>query len=265
MSKAVAESKDLREFLQKLSGTADRVLILDYDGTVAPFATDRDRAYPYPEVRKLLNEITSHCRTRLIMISERSAHEVSPLLGLEAIPEVWGTHGAERLLPDGRYEGAEVSDEALQVFSEAETRLLDENLGHLLDVRPAAVSVHWRGLKASEILTVRKKAYSILEPFVFTPGLLLAEFDGGIEIRLRSASKGDAVRTIIAEISDDVPVAYLGDDAADEDAFRALNGRGLTVLVRRKLHFTAAQIWLRPPDEVVRFLIDWIKACEIGA
>jgi len=59
-------------------------------------------------------------------------------------------------------------------------------------------------------------------------------------------------------------VAYLGDDATDEDAFRILNGRGLTVLVGPKYHFTAAQIWLKPPDELYDFLRSWITACEGG-
>ena len=40
-------------------------------------------------------------------------------------------------------------------------------------------------------------------------------------------NKGDAMRTILAEMDADAPVAYLGDDQSDEDAFRALQGRGL--------------------------------------
>jgi trehalose 6-phosphate phosphatase len=47
----------------------------------------------------------------------------------------------------------------------------------------------------------------------------------------------------------------------DEGAFRVLNGRGLTVLVRPKSRFTAAQMWLRPPAELVGFLSDWKTTC----
>jgi trehalose-phosphatase len=89
--------------------------------------------------------------------------------------------------------------------------------------------------------------------------LLLTDFEGGVEIRSRSAHKGDLVRTILNEVGANVPVAYLGDDKTDEEAFRVLNGRGLTVLVRPKHRFTATQIWLRPPDELVRFLTTWIR------
>jgi trehalose-phosphatase len=91
--------------------------------------------------------------------------------------------------------------------------------------------------------------------------LVIAEFDHGVELRLRSANKGDAVRRLLQELDPNIPIAYLGDDPTDEDAFRALNGRGLTVLVGPKHRFTSAQIWLRPPDELKAFLNDWIRAC----
>jgi trehalose-phosphatase len=89
---------------------------------------------------------------------------------------------------------------------------------------------------------------------------VVSEFDGGVELRLRSANTGTVVKTILSEVKPEVPIAYLGDDTSDEDAFRTLNDRGLTVLVRPKHRFTAAQAWLRPPDEVVVFLRDWIQA-----
>jgi trehalose 6-phosphate phosphatase len=55
----------------------------------------------------------------------------------------------------------------------------------------------------------------------------------------------------------DTAVAYLGDDRTDEDAFMALRGRGLAVLVRPDLRATAAEVWIRPPDELLLFLQRW--------
>ena len=49
--------------------------------------------------------------------------------------------------------------------------------------------------------------------------------------------------------------------ASDEEAFRVLNGRGLTALVRTQYRFTAAQVWLRPPDELIAFLNGCAEAC----
>jgi trehalose-phosphatase len=86
--------------------------------------------------------------------------------------------------------------------------------------------VHWRGLKPSELLHARSKAYRILEPLSGRFGLVLAEFEEGVEIRLHAANKGTALQGLLTQLDPDVPVAYVGDDITDEDAFRVLNDRG---------------------------------------
>lgn len=263
MSRATVLSKDHVSFFNAVSAAKESVLLLDYDGTVAPFSADRRRAFPYPSIPELLRQIMISCSTRLIVISGRAAHEIPPLLGLNPMPEIWGTHGVEKILADGRYEEIEGTDEALQALAQAEAQLDQEGLGDCLEVKLAAVAVHWRGLAPLKVLKIRTKAYRILEPLATQPDLVLAEFEEGVEIRLRSANKGNVVRTFLSEIDGNVPIAYLGDDSTDEDAFRVVNGRGLTVLVRPRYRFTAAQMWLRPPDELVLFLKDWIRHSRV--
>jgi trehalose-phosphatase len=261
MSSLAVESQDSGWFFRQLSAAKDRVLFVDYDGTAAPFASDRNHAFPYPRVPEYLRCIQTSCNTRLIMVSGRAAHEVPPLLGLTPTPEIWGTHGIERIHSDGRYEELRVSDDALQVLALAEARLEREGLGKYLEVKVAAVALHWRGLPTADILEMRTKACRILEPLAVKPDLVLAEFEAGVELRLTSANKGEALQRFLSELDRDIPVAYLGDDATDEDAFRALNGRGLSVLVGPKPRLTAAQLWLKPPDDLIQFLTAWIHAC----
>jgi len=260
MSKAAVVCTDLSWFFRSIATAKKRVLIVDYDGTIAPFSVDRQRAFPYPAVPGLLLDIMSKCNTRLILISGRRAHSVAPLLGSDPAPETWGTYGLERLYSDGRYEGPEVCDLTLNALSAAEAALDRCGLLELAEVQPGSVAVHWRGLDPSRILEVRTIVYRVFNPLALRAGLLVSEFDGGVELRLRSANTGDAVCSLLAEIDKNTPIAYLGDDTPDEDAFRALNDRGLTILVRPKHRFTAAQVWLRPPDELVGFLRDWICA-----
>jgi len=261
MSTAVAMKSDCELFFDEVHGTKNRVLLLDYDGTIAPFTARRDQAFPYPTVPELLDCIMSTCRTRVALISGRSAREVPQLLGLKPHPEVWGVHGMERLMPDGQYSAAQISEDTQRVLDEVDAWVQEQGLGEFAELKPGAVAVHWRGLGVSEIEEVRTKAYRVLWPFARRANLFLDEFDGGLELRPRNRCKADAVRTILSEAGNNPAVAYLGDDATDEDAFRFLNGAGLTVLVRPTYRFTAAQLWLRPPEDVVQFLADWIRAC----
>jgi trehalose-6-phosphatase len=60
-------------------------------------------------------------------------------------------------------------------------------------------------------------------------------------------------------------VAFLGDDITDESAFRAVNalsGPHFTALVRREQRPTAADVWLRPPRELLDFLRKWLEAAS---
>jgi trehalose-phosphatase len=260
MTKTATKISGYARFLLDVAAAKQRVLVLDYDGTIAPFSAHRLRAVPYPGVPELLHQVMTSCETRLIIASGRAAHEVMSLLGMIPPPEIWGAHGAERVYADGRYEEIEVTQDALELLLKSETRLEREGLGHLLEVKLAAVAVHWRGLRPAEVLQVRTKAYKVLEPLARS-GLVLAEFEEGVEIRLRAANKGAAVQRLLKELHPDATIAYLGDDVTDEDAFRALNDRGLTILVSAKPRFTAAQISLKPPEELIGFLKDWVRAC----
>jgi trehalose 6-phosphate phosphatase len=47
---------------------------------------------------------------------------------------------------------------------------------------------------------------------------------------------------------------YIGDDRTDEDAFRALEKRGVGILVSEEPKPTAASYSLRDPSDVERFL-----------
>ena len=260
MATAVLKS-ELFLFFEQLARARESVLLLDYDGTIAPFRANRNQAFPYAEVPELLDSLMSTCRTRVVLISGRPAAQIRPFLGSIPQPEIWGAHGMERLLPDGTYEALPIADEAAAALRDAAVRLQDEGLGHLCETKCGAVAVHWRGLKRAQIEEIRETVYRSLISLACHADLRMMEFDGGLELRVRAGNKGHAVRTVLAEVGDGVPVAYLGDDITDEDAFQEVNSRGLTVLVRPTLRASKAQIWLRLPDELIQFLLDWIRAC----
>jgi trehalose 6-phosphate phosphatase len=102
--KTLNPDKNLSKFFDRLAESTDRVLLLDYDGTLAPFAKERDRAFPYPGVIDCLTGIMENGNTRLVLVSGRSVDDLISLIGLRNLPEIWGSHGGERLFVDGRYQ-----------------------------------------------------------------------------------------------------------------------------------------------------------------
>src|SRR6202521_4919903 len=92
---------EVERFMESVEQSPVPVLLLDYDGTLAPFCLNRQQAFPYPGVPPLLQEIIVNGRTRVVIITGRTAREVIPLLAVHPSPEIWGCHGLERLRPDG--------------------------------------------------------------------------------------------------------------------------------------------------------------------
>lgn len=254
----------LEVFVRTVALAPESALLLDYDGTLAPFHTQRDQAFPYPGVALLLQEIVRDARTRVVVITGRDATDLLPLLNIHPRPEIWGSHGLQRLRPDGTPEMPNLDQQTLNGLSEADSWLSHKHLRHRAEFKPGGIAVHWRGLSALEAADLRARALLGWRPIVAQSGLDLLEFDGGIEIRARRANKGDAVRVFLNEISVDTPVAYLGDDNTDEAAFQAIGDRGLSILVRPEWRETAARLWLKPPEDVIDFLGLWLRSSAGG-
>lgn len=248
----------LAHFFAQLSRAPARALLLDYDGTLAPFHQQRTNALPYPEVAELLKKLSS-TETRLVIATGRPAKEAALFLDGQSI-EIWGSHGLERLYPDGSYELAKLDLRVVKRLSEVNHLLVNEGLGSLLELKPGGIAVHWRGLESTDQL--RDQVQKVWSSLSSREGLRLMQFDGGLEILASARTKRDVVRTLLSEMRKGSSIAYLGDDQTDEDAFAAMQGFGLSVLVQAKYRPTVADVWIRPPEGLIAFLSDWIKACE---
>jgi trehalose 6-phosphate phosphatase len=256
--KVLTSSLDMHGFLARIGSVRERVLMLDYDGTLAPFHVQPERALPYPGVAEALGELMDDGGTRVVIISGRSAAELVPLLTLERHPEIWGCHGWERLLPNGELRVQWLSAPEAAVLEEAARAVRDsEREGARVERKTASVALHWRGLPAMNIETIREQAQSVWSVFAEPEGMELLAFDGGIELRARGCNKQHAAKAVLSETGADSAIAYLGDDVTDEDAFAVMKLRGIGVLVRPEYRETGADVWLRPPGELLAFLGHW--------
>ncbi len=251
---------DPSEFLEKLPFSNKKLLLLDYDGTLAPFKSERDRAFPYEGVKELLEKILDHKDCRTIIISGRPAGDIVKLLNFDKPPEIWGCHGWERLFRDGNYISQKPGDKVQSALDKAYGLAMAEGLGDRLEKKAVSVALHWRGLDAQEKGSLEKAARDLWNPLASQEGLEMMEFNGGIEIRPTAIDKGTTVKTVIREYGADAAAAYLGDDRTDEDAFQAIEGCGIGVLVSERLHPTSASIWLKPPGELLWFLETWSES-----
>jgi len=255
----------LDQFWRQLAAAQAAVLMLDYDGTLAPFRVERNQAVPYPGVREVLADIRAETATRLIIISGRAIDDLVPLLALEPPPEIWGCHGWETLTADGRRPPVDLPAAAADGLRAAGAWLEQAGLNRYGEWKPASLAVHWRGLSDHEANELRNRVAAGWQAAAGKAGLVMHPFDGGLELRCPGRDKGTAVKAILAQSDPGLPVAFLGDDVTDEDGFAALEGVGLGVLVRTQPRATRAGLQLMPPDELLAFLACWRRTAPSNA
>jgi trehalose 6-phosphate phosphatase len=248
----------LDAFLQQLKTAPSSALLLDYDGTLAPFHVDRNRAFPYPGVISILERIAQSSRTTVIIISGRPIVELRALLAPMNYLEMWGTHGLERQLRNGSYSCVPISEEEVVALEKAQEWIVAAGLLSRAEIKLGGIAIHWRGLSPAEAEGVQSLALDGWTKIATQSRLKLLQFEAGLELRVSHPDKGDAVTSIIANLEPRAPVAYLGDDLTDEDAFRVLNGHGLRVLVKDTYRETNADTWIRPPQELIDLLERWL-------
>lgn len=247
----------LDTFFDRAAAAPRRALLLDYDGTLAPFRAERDQAAPYAGVAELLGALLAAGRTRVVIISGRAVADLARLLDIAPLPELWGSHGWERRWPDGRYAAPPLGAAARDGLSAAAQAADALGLAELIEHKPAGLALHWRGLEPAAAMALRDEMGLVWAPIVRRYGLHVHPFDGGLELRVPGRDKGTAAQTLLGELGPGVPLAYLGDDLTDEDAFRQIGRRGLRVLVRARHRPSAADLWIRPPEELLAFLERW--------
>ncbi len=254
------KKKDLKQFFSLLTKADDRILMLDYDGTLAPFNPDRNKAYPYSKAAGIVNRILLDNRCRVIIISGRTIDDLLKLIKFEPMPEIWGCHGYEKQLPDGSRFTETVSDVNKDTIRCYEEALRFAGLDKYCEKKSLGIAVHWRGCSMDMINQIKTQVNQIASK-IKNHSVHVSDFDGGKEIRIKDIDKGSAVNKIMSTATVGSVPAYLGDDLTDEDAFRQMGDIGLKVLVRDKPRLTLADIRLVPPDELVWFLGKWRELC----
>lgn len=252
--------KALDAFFARLEAAPQRALLLDYDGTLAPFRVDRDRAHPYPGVLEAVGRLMRDERNRVVVVTGRKISDFQAVSGFPERLEVWGSHGWEHRDPDGACRVMPGNPAGTAGLARAAQWLGRQGLDGRIERKPGCLAVHWRGLPARQVGELRGLLMSRLPEFTAGGGLAIHEFDGGVGLRMTGRNKATAVRAVLGGLPAGSAAAFLGDDLTDEDALGVLEKPHLGILVRAQWRPTRARVWLRPPGDVLAFFERWERA-----
>lgn len=240
-----------------------RLLMLDYDGTLAPFRAERDEARPLPRSLELTARIAAATHTSVAIVSGRPLPEIEGFLG--PIPAVFvGEHGWERRAADGSIARRPLPRSVAATIDRAEQLARAAGWGAWLERKRSAVVLHTRGLPEERAAEIQERCAAEWRGLVHGVHVSVDRIDGGVELRARGRNKGTVVRSLLSACPPGTLGVFVGDDVTDEDAFDAVREQGFGVRVGDSDRPTLAMGILPSCEVVGDFLEKWL-AVAAGA
>lgn len=209
-----------------------RVLFLDYDGTIVPFAPTPDLARPDAELLSLLKQLAARPDTAVHVVSGRARGSLAEFfLGLDSVG-FHAEHGLWSRLPGKEWGRLPVPDTS---WRDRTLAILEDFAGRtpgaVIEKKAAGFSWHFRAadpeygpLQGRELLLHLTHVLGNLPVEVFTGECV-------VEVRPHGIHKGRVVQTVMRDAPPGAIAVALGDDLTDEDMFRALPEGGVRVRV----------------------------------
>jgi trehalose 6-phosphate synthase/phosphatase len=243
--------KALTALVQQYRAAAQRALLLDYDGTLVPFATEPRLAQPDAELLELLTALGSDAANDVVIISGRPRRDLEQWFGRLPVSLV-AEHGAWlrrrnadwRMLKTITTEWKERVRPILQLY-------VDRLPGAMLEEKEFSLAWHYRRADPDQATQRAKELLDDLSGYTRNIDVQVLEGNKVIEIRNTGVNTGTAAAEWLTARTPDF-ILGIGDDWTDEDLFRALPAAAFSVRVG--LANTAARYYLTNHAAVRRLL-----------
>jgi len=234
---------------------ATPAFFLDYDGTLTPIVAHPNLAVLSDDMRLAVERLAA--RFPVAIISGRDLADVRRMVGIDGIVYA-GSHGCDVDAPEALgghvQHGLEAVDDVAAARA-ALTNKVEDIPGAWVEHKTFAVTVHYRQTPLDQVPRVKAAFDEVAAVF---PGLSRATGKMVLELRpgIPCYDKGKALLWLLERLEmasgTHVPV-YIGDDDTDEDAFRAIAGRGVGVRIGDPHEVTAADYTLADVEAVLEF------------
>jgi trehalose-phosphatase len=258
MSGRPIEVRGVPDFWDRVRTARKRCLVLDYDGTIAPFHEDRMAATPLLGVVPLIEALRDAPGTDVAIMTGRPLSELLALLGDLGIP-VSASQGTELRYPDGTVLRIEPREDQSARLDRAIREGEALGYGDEIERKNASVALHTRPMAADDARAAEAAAGEVWSRDADDFDLEVRRFLGGVELRVLGIDKGTALLELLADVEPGTLCVYVGDDDTDEDALAVVRELGVGIKVGSPERPTHATGRLGTPSDVRTLLEDWVR------
>ncbi|HEY3761937.1 MAG TPA: bifunctional alpha,alpha-trehalose-phosphate synthase (UDP-forming)/trehalose-phosphatase [Verrucomicrobiae bacterium] len=247
--------------VQQYRAAKRRALLLDYDGTLVPFASEPRLARPDAELIETLTQLGSDPANEVAIISGRPRQTLEEWFGhlpISLIAEhgVWLRNGDNswRMFRSLSADWKERVRPILQLY-------VDRLPGALLEEKDFSLAWHYRRADPDQASLCAKELVDDLSGYTRNIDVQVFEGNKVVELRNSGVNKGAAAAEWLAGCAPEF-ILGIGDDWTDEDMFRILPTN--TFSVRVGVANTAARYYLANHNAVRRALKELAAVKEEG-
>jgi trehalose-phosphatase len=236
-------------------GSRGIFLFLDFDGTLVPIQNDPAKCVLSLKIKGQLETIALSGKAWIAIVSGRTVNDIRGRVNIQDV-YYGGNHGLEISGPLINYthpdalRGKHLID---KVCREIEQEIGNVE-GALIEKKKFGLTLHYRMAKKEDKALIQRAFQRVIAEQPDAQTVAVMRGKKVLELAPNIPwDKGEAALFVIQELKSNYLPIYVGDDATDEAAFKALSEDGTTIRVGRSKK-TAAKYYLKGQWEVPRFL-----------
>ena len=241
------------DIMDTYSSAGNRLILLDYDGTLVPFSSIPSEASPGADLVDIIKNLSNDPNNEVYIVSGRDSHTLEQWLGHLQV-NIVAEHGAKFRKVGGKWADQVSSDQTWKgQVEEIMNDYVQRCANSFIEKKDYSIAWHFRNANTQQAKLRSAELYSELLDYSKHQDLNMIQGNKVIEVRNQGVDKGSAVKKILSQKDYDFIIAF-GDDTADEDMFRALPDTPYAYSVKVGDKASFARFNLHTPYMVVSML-----------
>ncbi|MFY0626123.1 MAG: bifunctional alpha,alpha-trehalose-phosphate synthase (UDP-forming)/trehalose-phosphatase [Reichenbachiella sp.] len=233
-----------------------RLIFLDYDGTLTGFHADPNEAKPDAELYEILDNLTADENTHLVIISGRDKDTLQKWFDTNRM-DLIGEHGVWLRENGKEWETVTtLTDEWKPGIRKVLESYVSRTPGSFIEEKDYSLVWHYRKVETGLGELRTRELTSHLKYLATNQNLQVLEGDMVVEFKSSEVNKGRAARSWVKRYSADFIMA-IGDDWTDEDTFKVMPEDAITIKVGSS--HSEAKFSIASPIEVRKLLTEMGK------